>query len=31
VTSALQHAESLAHKDSVAEADGRNYIDNLRK
>ncbi|EYC18294.1 hypothetical protein Y032_0028g1783 [Ancylostoma ceylanicum] len=31
VTSALQHAESLAHKDGVAEADGRNYIDNLRK
>ncbi|CAJ0609295.1 unnamed protein product [Cylicocyclus nassatus] len=31
VTSALQHAESLAHKDSVAEADGRNYIDNLKK
>ncbi|KHJ99947.1 hypothetical protein OESDEN_00010 [Oesophagostomum dentatum] len=31
VTSALQHAESLAHKDGLAEADGRNYIDNLRK
>ncbi|KAK5972332.1 MICOS complex subunit MIC60 [Trichostrongylus colubriformis] len=31
VTSALQHAESLAHKDGVAEADGRNCIDSLRK
>ncbi|WKY16032.1 hypothetical protein Q1695_001033 [Nippostrongylus brasiliensis] len=31
VTSALQHAEALAHKDGVAEADGRNYIDVLRK
>ncbi|KAK6766915.1 hypothetical protein RB195_026278 [Necator americanus] len=31
VTSALQHAESLAHKDGIAEADGRNYIDKLRK
>ncbi|KAK6009016.1 hypothetical protein OSTOST_26079, partial [Ostertagia ostertagi] len=30
VTSALQHAESLAHKDGIAEADARNYIDNLR-
>ncbi|VDP43713.1 unnamed protein product [Heligmosomoides polygyrus] len=31
VTSALQHAESLAHEDSLIEADGRNYIDSLRK
>ncbi|VDM55562.1 unnamed protein product [Angiostrongylus costaricensis] len=31
VTSALQHAESLAHKDRLAEVEGRLYIDKLRK
>lgn len=31
VTSALQHAESLSRSDGSAEADGRNFIDNLRK
>ncbi|KJH43980.1 hypothetical protein DICVIV_09998 [Dictyocaulus viviparus] len=31
VTSALQHAESLAHRDRVAEVEGRNSIHSLRK
>ncbi|KAJ1352138.1 MICOS complex subunit MIC60-1 [Parelaphostrongylus tenuis] len=31
VTSALQHAESLAHKDRLAEVEGRHSIDDLRK